>query len=171
MVVTTVVVTTTLDQEPLPPHQYADLQPLLEPLVTPLGFTITRASLVEVGTYEVSPLGTHLAIYLEPLETNTPDEVAAAFTTLAAMLVPEVFARWSGLVSFDFCQEPFTADDGSAPPSDTLLDVTREVAEAIDWEAVTLAGLIAADGPGLRVYAAEHVRASATWAEAEAAAG
>ena len=167
---TTVVVTTTLEPGALPPHEYADLQPLLEPLVTPLGFTMTRASLVELGTYEVSAEGRHLAIYLEPLEAHTPDQVAAALTTLAAVLVPEVFDRWSGLLSFDFCQEPYTVD-GSTPVSETLLDVTREVADTIDWDVVTLAELIAADGPGLRVYAADHIRASDTWSDAEAAAG
>lgn len=167
----TSVVVTTAPPGSLPPHEYADLQPLLEPLVAPMGFTVTRASLVELGTYEVSPQGTHLAIYLEPLEATTPDEVAAALTTLAAVLVPEVFDRWSGLISFDFCQEPFTTDDGETPPSDTLLDITRQAALTIDWDTVTLAELIAADGPGLRVYAADHVRASDTWADAEAAAG
>ncbi len=168
---TTAVVTTTPSPGELPPHLYTDLQPLLEPLVAPLGFVVTRASLVELGTYENSPQGTHLAVYVEPDEEHTPDEVAALTTLLAAALLPEVFERWSGLESFDVCQEPYAPGDGETPPTDTLLDVTREIALVIDWDTVTLAELIAAAGPGLRLYAAEHVRASSVWAEAEAAAG
>lgn len=168
---TTVLVTTTLAPGALPPHLYADLEPLLAPLVAPLGFVVTRASLVELGTYENSPEGTHLAVYVEPDEEHTPDQVATLTTRLAAALLPEVFDRWSGLESFDVCQEPYAPGDGATPPTDTLLDVSREVALGIDWDTVTLAELIAAAGPGLRLYAAEHIRASDTWSAAEAAAG
>ncbi len=169
----TTAVVTTVAPPPgeLPPHLYADLEPLLTPLVAPLGFVVTRASLVELGTYENSPQGTHLAVYVEPDQEHTPDEVAALTTLLAAALLPEVFDTWGGLESFDVCQEPYAPGDGETPPTDTLLDVSREIALAIDWDTVTLSELIAAAGPGLRLYAAEHIRASSTWSEAEAAAG
>jgi len=53
-----------------------------------------------------------------------------------------VFQRWSGLLSFDVCQEPLPSLDPNpeAPPV-TQLYVTRRGASAIDWAHVTIGQL------------------------------
>jgi len=149
----------------LPPHEYADLVPLLEPLVAPLGFRVSRAALVDPATYETSPGGTHLAVYLVPMAERTPDQIAEATVPVAAAFLPEVFTRWPGLASFDVCQEPYGWNGAGSPSSDTILNVSREDAALVDWKAVTLGQLIEFAGtrPGFTVFASPTVRQSATW--------
>ncbi len=162
--------TTTLSATALPPHDFARLQPLLEPLIAPLGFRLTRAALVSSDTYETSTTGTHLAVYVEPLEAHTADEVAAAIAPVAAAFLPFVFHEWLGLESFDVCQEPYSVEDGSVPPANSVLDVGREAALAFDWAGADLAALLAGVGPDLSLHSSAAVAASDTWVAAEAAA-
>jgi hypothetical protein len=140
---------------------------MLDPLVAPLGFRVTRAALVSLLTYEAAPDGTHLAVYVEPLEEPDVEAVAAATVPLAAVFLPEVFLRWPGLLSFDICQERYAASDASsAPPPETILNVSREVALGIDWDTVTLAELLGQLSAEFTLYASEPVLQSTTWSTA-----
>lgn len=166
-VTTTTVAPTTTVPTALPPHTYEALAPLLDPLVAPLGFRVTRAALVSLATYETVPDGTHLAVYVEPLEEPDIEAVAAATVPLAAVFLPEVFLQWPGLLSFDICQERYAAgDQDTPPPPETVLNVTREVALSIDWDTVTLAELLTRLGPDFTLYASTEVQQSTTWSSA-----
>ena len=159
--------TTTTEPEFLPPHLDADVVALFDPIVQPYGFRVTRGSLVDLASYQASPDGRHLAVYVAPLSDFTPDEHAEAFVTLARIFLPSVFERWSGLESFDICQEPHLWPEGQ-PPAVTLFDIDRDSAEEIDWDTVTLGELIdlSEDHPHVRVIANADVAASAPWREA-----
>ncbi|MFQ5948620.1 MAG: hypothetical protein ACE5KX_07160 [Acidimicrobiia bacterium] len=159
--------------EPLPPPDRASLVEIFGAMVEPMGLRITRASLVDRADFERSPTGTHLALYVEPIGDFTADQYAQHIVPLAQVFLPLVFDRWPGLESFDVCQEPPPeVDDSPVPPSVTVVEVTRQQAEAIDWAAIDLAGLIAAYNgePGLTLAADHEVRVSATWQAASAAA-
>ena len=125
VVETTTMATTTTEGVALPPSEFSELAALLEPYATPLGFTVTRAALVDLGTYQTSPEGTHLAVYLVATTERTPDEVAQATIPMAAAFLPDVFSRWPGLMSFDVCQEPFDSAGDPNVPSDTIVNVSR----------------------------------------------
>jgi len=150
----------------LPPHELAPLAALFDPLVAPLGYRVGRAALIDRRTYEETPEGRHLALYLTPLAAKTPDEYASDFLPMAKTFVPAVFAHWPGLESFDVCQEPFDFAGDTAPPGLTIFDITREAADQIDWESVDLAGLLQANLEGLDIYAQESIRSSAVWVAA-----
>jgi hypothetical protein len=126
-----------------PPHTFDGLAPILDPMVEPLGFRVTRAALISLDDYQPTPDGTHLAVYVVPIDDLTPDEHALRIVPLAAALLPDVFDHWPGLVSFDVCQEPFGWDGEGTPPSYTILDLDRASAATVDWTAVELSELIA----------------------------
>jgi hypothetical protein len=135
--------TTTSTGSALPPHTLEGLGPILDPMVEPLGFRVTRAALISLDTYQATPDGTHLAVYVVPLDDQTPSGYARQIVPLAAALLPGVFDRWPALQSFDVCQEPFDWDGEGTPPSYTILDLDRESAAALDWATVELPELIA----------------------------
>jgi len=56
-------------------------------MVSPLGYKVTRASLIERSTYEVDADGGHLAIYLAPTADISTDQFANDF--VAAMQRPK----------------------------------------------------------------------------------
>lgn len=153
----------------LPPHTLQGLAPILDPLVEPLGFRITRGSLISLTTYNPTPDGTHLALYVVPLEDAGPDQYAERIVPLAAALLPFVFEAWPGLESFDVCQEPFGWEAPGTPPSLTILDLDRYPAEQIDWTTVDLPGLIRAssDSSAITLTASEEIRDGAVWQAAE----
>lgn len=167
----TTTTTTTQPEGPLPPHTSDELITLLEPIVAPLGFRVTRAALVDLTSYRISPDGRHLAVYVAPLEAMEADDHAAAFLPLAKAFLPIVFERWSGIDSFDICQEPHLWLGGGTPPAVTIIDLDREAAGAIDWATVDLATLIAlsAQQQHLTVTATPEVASSPTWSEASGA--
>ncbi|HUG75315.1 MAG TPA: hypothetical protein VMM81_06545 [Acidimicrobiia bacterium] len=157
--------TTTVDAEFLPAHTNDAVVALFSDVVAPLGFRITRGSLVDLAAYRSSPEGRHLAVYVAPLEEYSPADHAEAFMPLARLFLPMVFERWRGLESFDICQEPHSWVGGGTPPAVTLFDIDRATAEGIDWDTVTLGDLIhLADGHDhLRVTANPEVAASDPW--------
>lgn len=152
----------------LPPHTRDALAELFTPIVEPLGFRVTRASLVDLTTYRASPEGRHLAVYVTPMEEFTAAEHAEAFIPLATAFLPHVFERWPGLESFDICQEPRFPPAYVTPPAITVLDLDRATAETIAWEAVDLSGLIALARvePRLTVTASTEIAASEPWSDA-----
>ena len=67
-------------------------------MLDPLGFHLTRASLIERATYRESATGDHLALYVAPNAAANADEVAAAFPTLEQAGGADRFRRLRGLV-------------------------------------------------------------------------
>lgn len=171
---TTVGTTTSLSPQPteaLPPHTADELIDILGPIVEPLGFRVTRASLVDLTSYRASPTGSHLAVYVAPFEQLSAADHAEAVVALAAAYLPLVFDRWEGLGSFDICQEPHTWDLPGTPPAVTLLDLTRATSEDIDWDTVDLGDLIARAlvDQHLTLRASDEVADSEPWRSAAGA--
>lgn len=123
----------------LPPGNVAELAPIIDPLVAPLGLRLARASLVAQG----APDARHLALYVEPLTAFSDEQFVQTILPLAASVTPFVFQRWPGLESYDICQEPSPGvDDGPAPAPITVLVVSREYSLATDWDRVALPALV-----------------------------
>ena len=158
--------TETTEPSLLPPHERDDLATLFDPMVSPLGYKVTRGSLVDRSTYEVDADGGHLAIYLAPTADISTDQFANDFVAIVRTFLPFVFEQWPNLNSFDVCQEPFESTD-ETPPSLTIIDLTRDAAAEIAWSELDLAGIIALnERPGISVFARTAVRDSATWRQA-----
>ena len=129
----------------LPPAILADLAPIFDPQVKPLGLRVTRAALVSANPRVPSPAGTHLAIYVEPASHWSAAQHVEVIVPLARTLASNLFARWPELESFDVCQEPSPGvDDRPAPPPVTTVDMTRAASDAIDWETADLITLAVA---------------------------
>jgi hypothetical protein len=163
----------------LPPPGRAALVRIFGPLVEPLGLRVTRAALVDEDNNR-SAAGTHLAVYVEPLGAYSPAQYVDGLVTVSRVFLPSVFRRWSGLRSFDVCQEPHAADDaGAEPPPETQVFVRRRGVGAVDWQRDDLAALLTAadrarrDGSPitLTVFVARHLRHVPAYASAEASAG
>jgi hypothetical protein len=133
--------TTSQPPSPLPPHELDDLAAVFDPIVQPLGYRVTRASLIDRSSLETTPDGNHLAIYLRPTGDIGDEGIAADFAPLVRTFIPFVFERYPGLESFDFCQEPFGVFE-NVPPSQTLFDVERSAVDSLDWSDVDLATLL-----------------------------
>ncbi len=154
---------TTMQPALLPPHERDDLAALFDPLVEPLGYRVTRASLIDRSTYQVDAEGGHLALYVAPLTDISADQFAAAFPSLISVFLPFVFDQWPELHSFDVCQEPFNSPD-ETPPSLTIIDLTRQAATTVEWDQLDLAAVINLnEKEGISVWARAAVRDSATW--------
>jgi hypothetical protein len=155
-------------QSPWPPATRDEIAAWFDPVVEPLGYRVTRAALIHRATYEPDPQGDHLAIYLAPLSDITADEYAADLAGLASVFIPYVFDHWSGLESFDFCQEPFDSA-AETPPSLTLIDITRSGAGSVSWTDLDLATLIEyGTRDGIAVWGRTAIRQSAVWQESAA---
>ena len=165
---TTTSPTITPTGEPLPPADFASLAAIFDPIVAPMGYRVGRAALIDRTTYRETPGGTHLALYLTPLEAKSADDYVADFVPMAKAFVPGVFDAWPDLISFDVCQEPFEWEGSTTPPGLTIFDIDREAADEIDWGSVDLAGLIAADAAlgGLDIHAQHEIRSTAVWSDA-----
>jgi hypothetical protein len=130
----------------LPPSTRDELAQIFDAKVRDLGFQTSRALLQNLDTYAADPNGTHLAIYLEPIDAEFTDaEYVASFDDVARVFLPLVFKRWKGLKSFDVCLEPVASvDDGAAPPPVTQLLVTRRGARELDWKNASLVDMLVA---------------------------
>jgi hypothetical protein len=139
----------------LPPPAREELTAILEPKVAPLGLRVARVALVDERTRTPAPDGRHLALYVEPTSAWTSRQFVEAIAPLAQRLVPDVFSRWPGLVSFDVCQEPPPGvDDRPQPPPVTTLEVTKEAVAKIEWGTADLSTVLAAvirRTPGIRL--------------------
>lgn len=167
---------TTGDVDPgrFPPATGAELAAIFDPLLEPLGLRFARGSLIapERGVYEPVADGTHLAVYVEPTGAYTTADYATGLVEVARVFLPLVFERWEGLASFDVCQEPPPAvDDSAAPPSVTIIDLTRDQAAAVDWSDLDLAGLLAAADGLRRVFVSPDVAADPVFVDAARRAG
>jgi hypothetical protein len=127
----------------LPPPTIDALRPLIEPLVTPLGLRLTRASLVERATGRPGPEARHLALYVEPTTDWTTQRFVDTIVPLAAAVTPFVFQRWPGLDTYDICQEPPPGvDDRPEPAVVTQFETDRAYATATDWARVDLGTIV-----------------------------
>jgi hypothetical protein len=140
--------------EHLPPNDFEQLAEMFDDELEPLGLRMTRGALVDTSDgYEESDTGRHLAVYVEPTGEYTTADYVDGIVPSAQVFLPEVFERWDRLETFDVCQEPLPgADDRKEPPPVTQLYVSSEEADAIAWETVRLAELVAAAEPARREY-------------------
>jgi len=162
----------------LPPSQEAALERLFREDVAPLGLRVSRGMLQNLDTYERDPQGTHLALYVAPIDGDYTSAIYVKnFTKLARMFVPAVFNRWKGLKSFDICQEPFN-DPRATPPPVTQIFLTRDALDRVgNWRRAKLPELLAASprvrsiAAGYYVYFSPTVRADPAFVHAAAEAG
>ena len=161
------------DGSSLPPDDVDDLADLYDPVLAPYGVVLTRGALIDTsdGGYERSDEGTHLALYVRPVAPRSPEEYVAGIYDLAALLSPDVFARWPGLESYDVCQED--ADTPEPPGTEvgalTQVELPRAVAEDFDWATGDLADLVALSRTtdGVRVFARQPVDEDPAWLAAQ----
>ena len=143
--------TTSTTEEPateLPPAGASDLEPIYGAALAELGLRLVdRGGLIDRGGggYAPSATGTHLAIYVEPIDDRTIPEYIDGIRSVAAMF-GDVFERWPGLATYDVCQEPVDPDGslGPEPLPVTQIELTREEAQAFDWDSVTVVDLVRA---------------------------
>jgi hypothetical protein len=148
--------TTAMPADPLPPAAATDLEPIYGAALAELGLRLTdRGGLIDRagGGYVPSAEGTHLALYVEPTGDRSIPQYIDGIRGVAVVF-GDVFERWPGLVSYDVCQEPVEVPGESVgePLPVTQIELTREEAEAIDWNTVSVVDLVRAslaDPPGL----------------------
>lgn len=132
----------------LPPNDVGSLRRLYDPALAAMGLRLTRGALIDTSNegYEPSDSGTHLALYVEPIDdAHTPADYVDGLWTLSAVVTPDVFARWPDVQSYDICQEPPpSVDDEDEPLPYTQINLTRAVAESIDWTNGSLPTLLMA---------------------------
>lgn len=156
---------TTADDGSLPPPGALDLEPIYGDTLAALGLKLTdRGGLIDRtgGGYAASAKGTHLALYVEPIGERTTPQYIDGIRTVAAVF-GDVFDRWSGLVSYDVCQEPLgDPADGNEPLPVTQIELTRDEAAAFDWDTVTVIDLVRASlarPPGLALRVSSDLAA------------
>jgi len=148
----------------LPPRTFADLQGIYQPLVDGMGLRLTRAAVIRIKT------GPHLQLYVEPTGTAiSPQDYLARIVPLAKAIVPDAFAAYPGIATFDICQEPPPGvDDSPEPPPITVLFLTRAQVESVHWDTVTLRDLrkLVQDQAGGELTADANVSALSEWTAA-----
>lgn len=162
----------------LPPAKLRKLKKLFKSDVKPLGLRITRGTLQNLETYRDDPDGTHLALYVEPIDDDyTSAEYLENFTRLTGTFVPAVFDRWDDLESFDICQEP-VGDTRKVPPPTTQIFVARDALDRVgSWKTADLAELLAASprvrniSAGYYVYFSPALQEDPAFEEAATEAG
>jgi hypothetical protein len=147
----------------LPRNDKAAIEKVFESRLDRLGLRLTRGALIDRKNNKPSATGTHLAVYVEPTGSYTPDDYARRVVAVTRVFAPLSFDRWRGLQSFDVCQEPLPSVDTRAePPPKTKVEMTRDAARKVRWQDLDLATLLAdAERLGSRalsVYAAPDVR-------------
>jgi hypothetical protein len=155
----------------LPPNDKAAIEKVFSRRLDRLGLRLTRGALVDLDTGKVSPRGTHLAVYVEPTGPYTADEYAGRIVAVTKVFAPRSFDTWSGLTSFDVCQEPLQSlDTRPEPPPKTKVDMTRKASDKVNWKELDLPQLLTdAKRLGARqlsVYAEPEVRRTAMYQDA-----
>lgn len=129
----------------LPPNDVEAMDEIYGDELAAQGVRLVRAGLVDRsgGGFEYDPQGTHLALYVEPVSRAAAQAYVDRIVPVTELFASTVFVRWSGLASFDVCQEPPPAVDGSAEP-DPVTQVTlwREEASDIEWATFDLVDLL-----------------------------
>lgn len=158
-----------------PPNSVEELAEIFDPQLEPMGLHITRGGLYDRsdGGYVLSDDGGHLALYVEPLDDADYDtaDYVEGLGTVTALVTPEVFERWSGVDSYDICQEPpADIDDTDAPAPYTQIELDRATAESVDWDDANAATVIALGlSADTRLIVTQVIRDHPAYVEAEAA--
>ena len=155
----------------LPPNDKAAIERVFAPALDQLGVRLTRGALVDLQTGKPSPQGKHLAVYVEPTGDYAAEDYAHGTVPTLRAFIPAAFERWSGLTSFDICQEPLPAvDSRPEPPPVTKVDVTKRAAAKVRWEQLDLTRLLRdAERLGSRalsVYVKPEVRQTSFYQDA-----
>jgi len=169
-------------QRQFPPTSFAAFSKLFDPALARFGLRVMRVHLEQPPRYTVSPHGQRLAVYVEPTGGYTAANYLENLGPVAAIFLPTVFDRWSGVRSFDVCQEPLpSVGESSEPPPVTEIVASRRGAGRIPWHDVTLADLVALQPSGhapssltatdFGLYLAPAVRADPAYQQALAAGG
>jgi hypothetical protein len=127
----------------LPPSSREELAKIFDPQLEKLGLRTTRAGLQDLQTYEFTETGTHLAVYVEPIETEGIEDAfyVDRVASSAKVFLPRVFRRWPGLESFDVCIEPVEIPTPTPPPV-TQIFVTDDTVASVKWKRADLATLV-----------------------------
>jgi hypothetical protein len=158
-------------KQALPPNDKAAIEKVFSSQLDRLGLRLTRGALIDLRTRKPSASGTHLAVYVEPVGPYTADDYARRIVTVTKVFAPRSFETWSGLTSFDVCQEPLQSVDARPePPPKTKVDMTRAASRKVDWTGLDLPQLlIDAKRLGSRelsVYAEPEVRRTSMYQDA-----
>ncbi len=156
----------------LPPAVEAELAVIFDPLLEPYGLRLARAALLNTtAPYEESETGRFLGLYVEPVGEYGAEDYVENLVPVARMMITLSFDRWPGLEFVDVCQEPPPdVDDSETPPPETQLQVSHEAADALDWDELDLATLIAAaeeqEPPGIILRVSQRISEEPLWQEA-----
>jgi hypothetical protein len=155
----------------LPPNDKVAIERVFSHRLDSLGLRLTRGALVDLKTGKVSPRGTHLAVYVEPIAPYTADDYASRIVAVTKVFAPRSFDAWRGLRSFDVCQEPLQSLDARPePPPKTKVNMTRNASGKIKWKDLDLPQLLTdAKRLGTRelsVYAEPEVRRTSMYQDA-----
>lgn len=129
----------------LPPNSVEGIERIYGARLEGLGVRLTRAALVDrtEGRFDYDPQGTHLALYVEPLRDSSVGDFVRRIVPVTELFASTVFTSWTGLESFDVCQEPAPGvDDSREPTPVTQVTLWREEATAIDWTTFDLVDLL-----------------------------
>lgn len=153
-----------------PPNDVDALAEVYDPMFEDDGLVLTRGALIDRsdGGYETSDTGTHLALYVEPTGEQTDEEYLDLLVDTTARVTPQVFSEWGSVETYDICQEPLPeVDDREEPVPVTQVEITREAAADIDFEALDLAELLAIANtevdPPVRVYVDPTLKELPAW--------
>jgi hypothetical protein len=163
-------------EDEFPPSSIETLAAEFDPQLAPLGLHVTYGGVFDRsdGGYLASPTGEHLALYVEPIEDSGYDtaDYVEGLGTVTALITPQVFERWSGIETYDICQEPPAIIDArDAPAPYTQIDISRAVSDTVDWETATTETVIALGLDGeTRVVVTPVIREHPDYVAAEQAA-
>lgn len=110
------------------------------PLLAPFGLRVQRSS---IGKKPDPRGGAELSLYVQPTRTETADEYAARMMPLAAAVIPQLYAKYPGIVWLDLCQEPAKSSGTWETVPVTRLELSRSGSGRVDWKRADLAQLLA----------------------------
>jgi hypothetical protein len=149
----------------LPPRTFDGLTAIYQPMVEPYGMRLTRGAVIRL------PTGPHLQLYVEPTGTAiSSQDYLDRVVALTKLTAPDIFASYSGVATFDICQEPPPGvDDRVDPVPITVVFLTRGQVERVSWDTVTLKALrqVVNDLPGGRLEVSDTVQQLNEWKSAE----
>jgi hypothetical protein len=131
------------ESQRLPPNDKAAIERVFRSELDRLGLRLTRGALVDLKSGRPTSKGTHLAVYVEPVGPYSADDYVGSIVAVTKVFAPRSFDTWSGLVSFDVCQEPLpSVDTRREPPPKTKVDMTRNASDKVDWDDLDLSQLL-----------------------------
>lgn len=126
----------------LPPTEASALVDTYEDALAELGVRLTDRGGLMDQAYEPDPEGTHLSLYVAPLEPLPDEAYIDGLVDVTAVFARDVFERWPGLVSFDVCQEVFAPPGSDPDVARTQVALTRDAAAAVDWDTASAGDVV-----------------------------